>query len=68
MGTNWETGTNTHALQCIKLRTSEKLLCSTGTSTQCSAVTSVGSKSKEEEIDIHMADSLCYTAETDTAA
>ena len=39
MGTNWETGTNTHTLRCIKQTVTENLLYSTGNSTWCSVVT-----------------------------
>ena len=38
-GMNWEIGTDTHTLLCIKQVTNENLLHSTGNSTQCSVVT-----------------------------
>ena len=66
---NWEIGINIDTLLCIKLMTNENLPYSTGNSTWCSVMTHVGSKSKKEgrHVCIHMADSLCCLAETDTA-
>ena len=36
---NWAIGIDMYTLLCIKYITNENLLCSTGTSTQCSVVT-----------------------------
>ena len=33
---NWETGTGTYTLLCVKQITNENILCTTGNSTQCS--------------------------------
>ena len=60
---NWEIGINIYTLICIKYITDENLIYSTGNSTQCSMVASMGRTSKNrEDICIHIADSLCCTA------
>ena len=69
---NWETGVDIYTLLilCIKSTMSKDLLNSTGNSTQCSVVKLMGRKSKREGdtyIDRYMTDSLCCTAEIDTA-
>ena len=38
-GMNWEVGTDTYTLLCLKQMANEDRLCSTRTTTQCSAVT-----------------------------
>ena len=45
---NWEPGTDTCPLLCVKQLTSENPVCRTGDSTQCSVVTYMGRGSKHE--------------------
>ena len=52
---NWETGIDIYTLPCIKEIADKNLLYSTGNSTQCSVVTSMGRKSKRGDIWIHIA-------------
>ena len=47
---NWETGIDIYTLPCIKEIADKNLRYSTGNSTQCSVVTSMGRKSKREGI------------------
>ena len=61
-GMNCEPGTDTYTPLCIKQRTNENLVRSTGNSTQRSVVIYMGRQSKHEGI--YVADSLCCTAET----
>ena len=49
-GMNWGNGINIHILLCIKQKTNENLLYSTGNTSYCSVVTEVGRKSNREEI------------------
>ena len=65
---NWEIGVDIYILLiiCIKQRTNENLLYSTGNSTQCSVVTKWEGNPKREDICIPIADSLCYIIETNT--
>ena len=69
---NWDIGTDIYTymytllILCIKQITDVTPVSSTGNSTQCSVVTSMGRKSKKRgDICVHVADSLCCTAETD---
>ena len=60
-------GVDKYILLCLKQITIENGLYRTGNSTQCSVVTLLGRKSKEEgSICIHVADPLCCIAETNT--
>ena len=61
----WEIGINIYTLQCIKWITDENLLYSTGNSVFYG---DLGGKEiqKRGDICIHLADSLCYMAETNT--
>ena len=61
-GMNQDNGIDIYTLRCVKQITSENLLYSTGNSTQCSMVT----KGIYVDTCIHIVDSLCYTAETNT--
>ena len=72
---NWEIGIDVCELPCIKQIASGDLLCSAGSSAWCSVVTWIGGmgvgwsgKEVQEggDICIHIADSLCCTAETNT--
>ena len=55
----WETDTDIYTLLCIKQITKEKLLYSTGNSTQCTMVTQMGMEiQKRGDIRTHIADSL----------
>ena len=49
-GVNWEIGVDICTPPCIKQVTNENLLCSTGSSVQCPAVTSMGRESNREQI------------------
>ena len=55
-GDDWEIGIDMYTLLmlCIKQITNESLLYSTGNSTQCSAVTEVGRKSKKERVYVYV--------------
>ena len=53
-GYGWEIGINIYTLLCIKQITNENLLYSPGNSTQCSVVTQMGRKSKEEGIYVYV--------------
>ena len=62
---DWEIGTDIYTLLCIKQITNENLLYSTGSSTQYSVMAYMGRKSpKRGDICVCIADSLCYTTET----
>ena len=74
-GTNWEISTDIYTLPYVKLIASENLLYSTGSSARCSVnqmceMGALGGMSKREGIYIyiyiHVADSLCCTAEINT--
>ena len=45
---NWEPGTDTYALLCVRQLTSENPVCSAGDSTQRSVVTCMGRESKHK--------------------
>ena len=64
----WETGADSQMLLRSKQITNESLLCSAENSTQRSAGTSTGRKSKREGAYTYtpVAGSLCCTAETNT--
>ena len=49
-GVNWEFGVNIYTVLCIKWIADENLLCSTGNSSQCSAVTKCGGNPQKEGI------------------
>ena len=74
-GMNWETGIDIHTLLCITHIANENLLYISGNCTQLSVVTSMGRKSKNEEIythihthtHTHIADSIFCIAETNMA-
>ena len=70
-GLNGESSTDMHASPRVGQRTSGKLLHGTGSSVWCSVTTrEVGrgweGGSRERDACIHMADSCCCTAETNT--
>ena len=66
---NRKTGIDIHTLSilCIKQITNENILHGTGNSTWFSVLTSTGTKSKKGDICMCMADSLCFTVESDRA-
>ena len=53
-GMNWETGIDIYTLLCITHIANENLLYISGNCTQLSVVTSMGRKSKNEEIYTHI--------------
>ena len=57
----WETGIDIHTLICIKYRTNENLLYSTGNSVLCGDLNGKEIQ-KRGDICIHITDSLCCTA------
>ena len=65
-GMDWEIGIGVPALLCMKWITKENLLDNIGNSTQYSVVTNGKEIQEKGDMCIHMADSLCCTAETDT--
>ena len=73
-GVNWEIRIDIYTLPCVKYRASGNLLYSSGSSAWCSVMTymvglRVGGWRKVQEggdICIHIADSLHFTAETNT--
>ena len=64
-GINWEIGIDLYTLPCVKQTTNGNLLDSTGNSTQCDGL---NGKEIQKRVDacIHIADSLCCTAATNT--
>ena len=66
-GMNWENGVDIYTLSCIKQTTNENLLYSTGDSTGCSGDLNGKKIQKPGDIHTRIADSLGYTAETNTA-
>ena len=73
-GMNWEIEIDIYTLPCVKQRAIGNLLYTTGSSAGCSVGTYMcgmgGGCGREVQeggdICIHIADSLCYTAETNT--
>lgn len=64
---NWEVGIDIHTPLFIKKITNEKLLYSTGNSTQCSCGDLNGTKiQKSGDTCIHTVDSFCCPAENNT--
>ena len=66
-GMNWETGIDIYTLLWRKQKTNENLLYSTGDSTECSGDLNGKKIQKTGDIHTRIADSLGYTAETNTA-
>ena len=58
-------GIDIYTLLCIKQMTNKNLLYSTGNSTQCSVLTSMGKEAKKRvDLCIYVTNSLCGTAAT----
>ena len=70
-GDGLDSSTDIYTLPCVNWRASGRLLYSRGSSAPCSVTTHRGGMGGEEaheqeDISIHIADSLCCTAETNT--
>ena len=65
-GMNWEVGTDIYTLLCIKQVTNENLLHSTGNYSMLRSDLNGKEIQKGGNICVHITDSLCRTAETNT--